>query len=62
MVRYYYCTDGENVQGPVEYETLVKLVLAGSITKETPVCTEGIDKWWPAGRFVRVPAPSASVR
>jgi len=55
MVRYYYCNDGANVEGPVEYPELVQLVRKGEIVPETPVCTEGIDKWWTAGHFVREP-------
>jgi len=53
MVRYYYCRDGVNVEGPVEYAELVALVRSGAIRLETPVCTEGIDKWWTAANFVR---------
>ena len=45
--RYYYCTNGTDVLGPLSPAALMDLKRAGVIHSDTPTCLEGGDTWQP---------------
>ena len=47
MKRYYYTTDGNNVDGPVSGEDLQSMIFSSQIETTTQVCLEGTEQWMP---------------
>lgn len=47
MIRYYFCTNGNDVQGPLDEPILIKMYNDGTIPNNTPVCREGLQEWKP---------------
>lgn len=44
-MNFYYCTDGDTVEGPVPFEVLQRFLSEGDVTPSTLVCAEGKTEW-----------------
>ena len=47
MDRYYYSKNGNDVQGPIEINDLLRMNSAGILQNATQVCREGAETWGP---------------
>ena len=43
--RFYYCTHGKTVQGPVTNDELRSMQVAGTLNDSTQICAEGTTAW-----------------
>lgn len=59
MRMFYYCRDGQAVEGPVSIDELAKLKAEGQVTSETSVAVAGEETWSPLDSFLphRKPVP-----
>jgi len=44
-VRFFYCTDGSNIEGPIPLEDLLSFVEQGLVSGSTLACREGSEEW-----------------
>ena len=49
---FYYCTDGETVEGPHAWEQLLELLGDGVISLATAICEAGRDEWTTLGQLL----------
>jgi len=47
MPTYYYCTDGQHIQGPLAEPSILKLYSSGSLPATTQICLAGSEQWIP---------------
>jgi len=43
--RFYFCTDGKTVQGPVTFDELRSMQVAGTLNDNTQICEAGTTAW-----------------
>ena len=43
--RFYFCTDGKTVQGPVTHDELRNMQVAGTLNDNTQICEAGTTAW-----------------
>ncbi len=44
-MRFFYCTDGSNIEGPISPEDLLSFVEQGLVSGSTLACREGSEEW-----------------
>jgi len=51
MINYYFCEDGIKIQGPVDEESIKKMIREGALSTTAQLCQEGIPEWRSLGAF-----------
>ena len=49
---FYYCNDGETVEGPHAWEQLLELLANGDISPATAICESGSEEWTTLGSYM----------
>ncbi len=49
MKEYFYCLDGQTVDGPHSEREMKELFVTQKLASETPVCPAGEKEWLPLG-------------
>lgn len=49
---FYYCNDGETVEGPHTWEQLLQLLGNGVISQATAICESGLEEWTTLGSYM----------
>lgn len=57
-MSFFYCSDSENIEGPVPLETLQKFLTDGLVSKNVLVCSEGSSNWAPLATLTESSATS----